>query len=57
MSRLDDVDRDIYRLCIDEGRSYAEAASLLGLTSTTLRGRLARVRRRLRAELDILRGA
>ena len=54
---LDEVDREIYRLCIDEGRSYGEAATALGLTTTTLRGRLARVRRRLRAELDILKGA
>jgi RNA polymerase sigma factor (sigma-70 family) len=54
---LDEVDREIYRLCIDEGRSYGDAATVLGLTATTLRGRLARVRRRLRAELDILKGA
>jgi RNA polymerase sigma factor (sigma-70 family) len=54
---LDEVDREVFRLCIDEGRSYAEAASVLGLTPTTLRGRLARLRRRLRAELEILKGA
>lgn len=54
---LDPLDRRIYRLCIDEGRSYADAAAALGLSATTLRGRLARLRRRLRAELDILKGA
>jgi RNA polymerase sigma factor (sigma-70 family) len=53
---LDATDREIYRLCVDEGRSYAEAATALGLTNATLRGRLARVRVRLRAELDILKG-
>jgi len=54
---LEPVDRDIYRLCIEEGRRYADAAATLGLTPATLRGRLARLRRRLRAELEILRGA
>lgn len=54
---LDDTDREIYRLCVDEGRSYADAAAVLGLTPSTLRGRLARLRRRLRAELDLLKGA
>jgi RNA polymerase sigma-70 factor (ECF subfamily) len=54
---LDPIDRRIYRLCIEENRSYADAAVMLGLTATTLRGRLARLRRRLRAELDIVRGA
>ena len=53
---LDFSDREIYRLCIDEGRSYSDAAAELGLTPATLRGRLARLRRRLRAELDILKG-
>ena len=57
VARLDDTDRQIFRLCVEEERSYAEAAAALGLTPSTLRGRLARLRRRLRAELDLLRGA
>jgi len=57
VARLDDTDRRIFRLCVEEERSYAEAAAALGLTPSTLRGRLARLRRRLRAELDLLRGA
>jgi RNA polymerase sigma-70 factor (ECF subfamily) len=57
VAALDATDREIYRLCVDEGHSYADAAAALGLTPSTLRGRLARVRRRLRAELDLLRGA
>lgn len=56
VAALDPSDRDIYRLCVEEGRSYAQAASALGLTPSTLRGRLARLRRRLRAELDLLKG-
>jgi len=55
--RLDGVDREIYRLCLEEARSYADAAKELGLTTTTLRGRLARLRRRMQVELDILKGA
>lgn len=57
VDQLDEIDRDIYRLCVSEGQTYTEAAATLGLTATTLRGRLARIRRRLRAELDILKGA
>lgn len=57
VDQLDEIDREIYRLCVGEGTTYTEAAAALGLTATTLRGRLARIRRRLRAELDILKGA
>lgn len=57
VGNLSPTDREVYRLCIDEGRSYSEAASLLGLPPSTLRGRLARVRQKLRVELAILRGA
>ncbi len=57
VDQLDEIDREIYRLCVGEGQTYTEAAVALGLTATTLRGRLARIRRRLRAELDILKGA
>lgn len=41
---LSDLDQQIYRLCIHADLSYDSAAEQLGITSSTLRNRLARLR-------------
>ncbi len=51
ISRLPDLDRRIYRLCIEEGLLYKEAAHKLGVSHGTVRNRLSRVRLTLRREL------
>lgn len=56
IAALDPVDREIVGLCLASGLSYADAAARLGLTVGSVRGRLMRLRRRLRAELAILKG-
>jgi RNA polymerase sigma-70 factor (ECF subfamily) len=48
---LSESDQAIYRLCIEDGLGYAEAAAQLGLTHGAVRNRLSRVRRSLRTEL------
>jgi RNA polymerase sigma factor (sigma-70 family) len=53
---LSDVDQRIYTLCVDGDVSYAEAARDIGITHAALRGRLARLRGRLRDEIALLRG-
>lgn len=53
---LPPIDRKIVELCLDQDTTYAEAARRLGLTEPGVRGRLARARQRLRAELNFLRG-
>jgi RNA polymerase sigma factor (sigma-70 family) len=53
---LSDVDQKIYSLCVDGDLSYAEAAREIGITHAALRGRLARLRGRLRDEITLLRG-
>lgn len=53
---LSEIDREVYRLCLVDGRSYDDAARRLGLPSSTLRGRLARLRARLRGEIGFMRG-
>lgn len=53
---LPEIDRKIYELCVAGGLSYAEAASTLGITHASLRGRLTRLRSRLRGELSFLKG-
>jgi RNA polymerase sigma factor (sigma-70 family) len=53
---LSDVDQKIYTLCLDGDMSYAEAAREIGITHAALRGRLARLRGRLRDEFTLLRG-
>jgi RNA polymerase sigma factor (sigma-70 family) len=52
IAELSDIDRAVYKLCIDEGRSYESAAEALGLSHGTVRNRLSRLRRRLRTELS-----
>lgn len=46
------VDREVYRLCVEDDLSYKQAASRLGLTHASVRNRLARVRASLRKALD-----
>jgi RNA polymerase sigma-70 factor (ECF subfamily) len=51
VGELSDMDQILYYLCIDEGLSYAEAASALGTTHGGVRNRLSRVRRLLQIRL------
>ncbi|WP_354190989.1 sigma-70 family RNA polymerase sigma factor [Arthrobacter sp. UYCu712] len=44
ISSLGGLDQRIYRLCIHEDLSYEAAAEQLGITSSTLRNRLSRLR-------------
>lgn len=48
---LSEVDQVLFSLCIDEELSYADAARALGATHATVRNRLSRLRRTLRARL------
>ena len=52
LARLSDDDRELLTLSSWEGLSPAELAVVLGVPVVTLRSRLHRARRRLRAELD-----
>lgn len=45
---LDELDREIFRLCAAEGYAYQAAAEALGITPAVVRNRLSRVRTRLR---------
>ena len=51
IERLPAVLRDAVVLCYLEGKTYDEAALGLGVADSTVRGRLSRARRRLRARL------
>lgn len=51
VTALAPVDQAIYRLCIEDGLSYADAADQLGLTHGAVRNRLSRVRASLRTDL------
>jgi len=51
VGELSDMDQTLYYLCIEEGLSYAEAASALGTTHGGVRNRLSRVRRLLQISL------
>ena len=54
---LSEIDQSIYRLCLLDDMTYAEAAAALGASSGSVRNRLSRLRGRLRSELSILRGS
>lgn len=56
IDELSGVDQDLFALCITEGKTYEEAAETLGVSHGTVRNRLSRIRRRLRADLRALRG-
>lgn len=45
---LNDLDREIFRLCATEGYAYQAAAEQLGVSHAVVRNRLSRVRTRLR---------
>jgi len=49
IAALDSPDRELCELCLLQGRSYDEAASMLGLTTTNARKRIQRSRARLRS--------
>jgi RNA polymerase sigma factor (sigma-70 family) len=49
LDKLSPVDQEVCRLCLVEGYSYAEAAEMLGVTSSTIGKRLERAKARLRA--------
>lgn len=51
LGELGTVDRRIVELCLEEGRSYAEAAEELGVSHGAVRNRLSRTRDRLRSLL------
>lgn len=51
LARLDEEDREILRLSSWEGLAPSEIAAVMGLHGVTVRSRLHRARKRLRAEL------
>jgi RNA polymerase sigma factor (sigma-70 family) len=55
LSRISDEDREVLLLAGWEGLTPAEIATVVGLRAVTVRSRLHRARRRLRAELDAAR--
>ncbi|RFA07655.1 hypothetical protein B7R21_15915 [Subtercola boreus] len=56
MAALSETDQTVFRLCIIEGRSYAEAARLSATSQGAIRNRLSRLRTHLRSELHTIRG-
>ncbi|KQY60808.1 RNA polymerase subunit sigma-24 [Aeromicrobium sp. Root495] len=55
VGQLSSTDRRLYELCLEEGRSYDQAARELGVTQAAVRNRLSRLRQRLRADLRAMR--
>lgn len=51
LEELTPLERRIYDLCVEEGRTYEQAAQELGLSHGALRNRLSRLRQRLRRDL------
>ncbi|RKN41771.1 RNA polymerase sigma factor [Streptomyces hoynatensis] len=49
LERLRPADREVVALCVWSGLGYAEAAAVLGVREGTVRSRLSRARKRLRA--------
>lgn len=49
-------DQELVALCIQDGRTYAEAAQALGVSHGAVRNRVSRIRQRLRADLRAVRG-
>lgn len=52
VSGLSELDQQIYRLCIHADLSYESAAQQLGITSSSLRNRLSRLRSGVRRRFD-----
>lgn len=51
IAQLSDIDRRLFILCTEMGRSYQQAAAELGVSHASVRNRLARLRSRLQASL------
>lgn len=51
ISKMSQVDREIFRLCLIEGFSYDSAAQSLGITKSSVRNRLSRLKLKLRTFL------
>lgn len=56
MVTLPTVDQRIFDLCLMDDLSYDQAARRLGISHSTVRNRLSRLKGRLRAELALLKG-
>lgn len=54
---LDDIDRQIFRLCAVDGFAYQAAAEKLGVSHAVVRNRLSRTRARLRGAVKEVRDA
>lgn len=54
---LNDLDREIFRLCASEGYAYQAAAEALGVSHAVVRNRLSRVRTQLRGAVKEARDA
>lgn len=52
VTELSATDQRLYRLCIEDGMTYQDAAAALQLSHGAVRNRLSRVRTALRRELD-----
>lgn len=57
VDRLDEIDREIFRLCAVDGYAYEAAAAELGVSHAVVRNRLSRVRSRLRGAVKEVRDA
>lgn len=57
VDRLDEIDREIFRLCAVDGYAYEAAAAQLGVSHAVVRNRLSRVRSRLRGAVREVRDA
>lgn len=57
VGELDDLDREILRLCAVEGCAYQVAAEQLGVSHAVVRNRLSRTRTRLRGAMQEVKDA
>lgn len=53
ISKMSPVDREIFRLCLIEGFSYDDAGQSLGITKSSVRNRLSRLKVKLRTFLTV----
>lgn len=53
VSKMSDIDREIFHLCLIEGFSYDKAAETLGVTQAVVRNRLSRLKLKLRTYLTM----
>ncbi|BDD83753.1 hypothetical protein TPB0596_35160 [Tsukamurella pulmonis] len=52
---LSPTDQRLYRLCVEDERTYERAAAEVGVSHAAVRNRVSRLRSRLRADLSTLR--